>query len=45
MEVNMFIGILIIAVIILFASAAAIQMFVSPTDLYDMGVWIDRPQF
>jgi hypothetical protein len=41
----MFIVILITAAIIIFGSAAAIQMFVSPAELHDMGVWIDRPQF
>jgi hypothetical protein len=37
--------ILILVAIILFGSAAAILLFVSPTELHNMGVWIDRPQF
>ncbi len=41
----MFISILIVATIIIFGSAAAIQVLVSPTELHDMGVWIDHPQF
>ena len=41
----MFIGFLIVVVIILFGSAAAIQMFVSPTELREMGIWLDNPQF
>jgi hypothetical protein len=41
----MFIGILIVAAIIIFGSAAAIQMFVSSAELHDMGVWIEHPQF
>jgi hypothetical protein len=41
----MLIGILIVAVIVLFGAAAAIQFFISPAELHDMGVWIDRPQF
>ena len=41
----MFIGILIVAAIIIFGSAAAIQMFVSPAELHEMGIWLDNPQF
>jgi hypothetical protein len=41
----MFIGSFIVAVILIFVSAAAIQMFTSPAELYEMGIWIDHPQF
>ena len=41
----MLIGILIVAVIALFGAAASIQLFVSPAELHDMGIWIDHPQF
>lgn len=41
----MFIGILIVTAVIMFGSAAAIQVSVSPAELHDMGVWLDRPQF
>ncbi len=41
----MFIGILIVSALILFGGMAAILLFVSPNELHDMGVWIDRPQF
>jgi hypothetical protein len=41
----MFISIFIVAAIILFGSAAAMQILVSPTELHEMGVWIDHPQF
>ncbi len=41
----MLIGILIVAVIVLLGAAAAIQLFVSPTELHDMGIWLDHPQF
>ncbi len=41
----MFIGLLIVAIIIVFVSAAAIQVLISPTELHDMGIWIDHPQF
>ena len=41
----MFIGILIVAAIIIFGRAAAIQIFVSPGELHEMGVWIEHPQF
>lgn len=41
----MFIGIFILAAIIVFGSAAAVQSFVLPAELHEMGVWIDRPQF
>ncbi len=41
----MFIGIFIVATIILLGGAAALQAFVSPAELHDMGIWIDHPQF
>jgi hypothetical protein len=41
----MFIDILIVAVIVLFGAAATIQLFVSPAELHDMGIWLDHPQF
>ena len=40
----MFVVILILAAIILFGSAAAIQTFVSPAELHEMGIWLDHPQ-
>ena len=40
----MFIVILIVTAIILFGSTAAIQIFVSPAELHDMGIWLDHPQ-
>jgi hypothetical protein len=40
-----FIGILIVVTIVIFGSAAAIQFFVSPAELHDMGIWLDHPQF
>jgi hypothetical protein len=45
MEDNMLIGIFILAAIIVFGSAAAVQLFISPAELHEMGVWIDHPQF
>jgi hypothetical protein len=41
----MFIVILIAAVIVLFGAAAAIQLFISPAELHEMGIWLDNPQF
>jgi hypothetical protein len=41
----MFIGMFILAAILLFGCAAAIQFFISPTELHNMGVWIDHPEF
>jgi hypothetical protein len=41
----MFTGILILAVVILLGSAAAIQISVSPAELREMGVRLDNPQF
>jgi hypothetical protein len=41
----MLIGILIVTAIIIFGGAAAIQAFVTPAELHDMGVWLDHPQF
>jgi len=41
----MFIVILIVAAIILFSAAAAIQLLVSPAELREMGIRLDNPQF
>lgn len=41
----MVIGVFIVAGLIIFGSVAAIQMFVSPTELHDMGVGIVHRQF
>ena len=40
----MFIGILILAVVIMLSSAAAIQISVSPTELREMGVRLENLQ-
>ncbi len=44
-EASMLVGILIVTALIVFASAAAIQIFVSPAELHEMGVWIEHHQF
>ncbi len=37
----MFIGILILTISLLFGGAAAIQIFVSPTELHKMGIQLE----
>ena len=44
-EASMLVGILIVTALIVFGSTAAIQIFVSPAELHEMGVWIEHPQF
>jgi hypothetical protein len=41
----MIVVLFVLAAIVLFGSAAAIQILVSPAELHDMGVWLDHPQF
>jgi hypothetical protein len=44
-EASMLVGILIVTALIVFGSASAIQISVSPAELHEMGVWIEHPQF